>query len=170
MNAELISHIFPVPLGWMDRWWQWLWIVLKEITLISVPLSSNGQRRSACAQFIYMYMRVHTLAGVCQHVRGSLRSSVWRPNLSKAWKSWVYCCLQSAALPEVSMATERVKVRLEVSREFGRDREKDFVLPHKDSFQALNMTERISKWSGRSRNWFSVWTIWRKVNTRPTNT
>lgn len=52
------------------------------------------------------------------------------------------------------MATERVKVRFEVSREFGRDREKDFVLPHKDSFQALNMTERISKWRGRGRNCF----------------
>lgn len=54
------------------------------------------------------------------------------------------------------MATERVQVRLEVSREFGRDREKDFVLPHKDSFQPLNMTERISKENGRGRNWFSV--------------
>lgn len=43
------------------------------------------------------------------------------------------------------MATERVKVRFEVSREFGKDREKDFVSPHNDSFQALNMTERILK-------------------------
>lgn len=42
------------------------------------------------------------------------------------------------------MATERVKVRFEVSREFGRDREEDFVLPQEDSFQALNMTERLS--------------------------
>lgn len=42
------------------------------------------------------------------------------------------------------MATERVKVRLEVSREFGSDRE-NFLLPHKDSFQVLNMTEKISK-------------------------
>lgn len=44
------------------------------------------------------------------------------------------------------MATERVKVRFEVSREFGRDREKDFVLLQKDSFEALNMTERTSKY------------------------
>ena len=46
------------------------------------------------------------------------------------------------------MATERVKVRLEVSREFGRDREKDFVLPHKDSFQAQYDREDIKvAWS-----------------------
>lgn len=41
------------------------------------------------------------------------------------------------------MATERVKVRFEVSRGFGRDREKDFVFPCKHSFQELNMTEGI---------------------------
>lgn len=67
-------------------------------------------------------------------------------NLLTAWKSWVYCCIQSTSSPEVSMATEKVKVRLEVSREFRRDTEKDFVLPHEDSFCQLNVTERISEW------------------------
>lgn len=50
------------------------------------------------------------------------------------------------------MATERVKVRFEVSGEFRRDREKDFVLPHKDSVQALNMTEMISQYRGHNVN------------------
>lgn len=139
--------------------------VIQWSTLLRVCVSPSKSTR--------MYAYVSGCVSACteESNRGeSIRSSVWRQNLSKAWKSWVYCCLQSAALPEVSMATERVKVRLEVSREFGRDREEDFVLPHKDSFQALNMTERISKSSSRSKNCFSVWTIWRKVNTQPANT
>lgn len=39
------------------------------------------------------------------------------------------------------MATE--KVRIEVSREFRRDGEKDFVLPCKYSFHQLIVTERV---------------------------
>lgn len=43
------------------------------------------------------------------------------------------------------METEKVKVWPEVSREFRRDREKDFVLPHKDSLPQLNMAEMTFK-------------------------
>lgn len=131
---------------WTDRWWHWLWFVLKEITLISAALSPNGQCRCVC---VHVSVQVYLHTCVCTD--GCMSASVsefvsLETNLSKAWKSWVYCCIQSTSLPEVSMATEKVKVRLEVSREFRRDREKDSVLPHKDSFHQLNMTERISEW------------------------
>lgn len=44
------------------------------------------------------------------------------------------------------METEKVKVWPEISSEFRRDREKDFLLAHKDSFPQPNMTERMSEW------------------------
>lgn len=44
------------------------------------------------------------------------------------------------------METEKVKVWPEISSEFRRDREKDFLLARKDSFPQPNMTESMSKW------------------------
>lgn len=42
--------------------------MLKKITLISVPLSSNGQRRFVCAS-VQVYLHVCVRVDVCQHVR-----------------------------------------------------------------------------------------------------
>lgn len=45
------------------------------------------------------------------------------------------------------MATEKVKVWPEISSKSRRDREKHFLLAHKDSFPQRNMTESMSEWS-----------------------
>lgn len=47
---------------WTDRWWHWLWFVLKEITLISAALSPNGQCRC-----VRVHVPVHVYLHMCVH-------------------------------------------------------------------------------------------------------
>lgn len=97
----------------------------RKITLIAAALSPNGVCMCQ-TRFISTY--VHA-----QVAQVSLNLSVWRQICQRLERGRVYCCIQSTSSQEVSMETEKVKVWPEISSEFRRDREKDFLLAHKDS-------------------------------------
>lgn len=125
---------------WIDRWW--LSLVCAEGDYIDLCCIVTQW----CVQvsvLVYLHVCVHRRVHVSTSL--SLNLSVWRQFFQRLERGRVYCCIQSTSLPEVSMETEKVKVWPEVSREFRRDREKDFVLPHKDSLPQLNMAEMTSK-------------------------
>lgn len=112
-------------------WW-------RQITLIPAALSPNG---------VCMCQTRFICTNVCaQAAQVSLNLSVWRQICQRLERGRVFCCIQSTSSSKVSMETEKVKVWPEVSREFRRDRENDFLLAHKDSFPQLNMTESMSEW------------------------
>lgn len=135
---------------WADRWWHWLWFVLKEITLISAALSPNGQ---SCCVRVHVSSQVclctYMCKGTCVPAQVSLNLSVWRQICWRLERA-EFIVASNLLRQRYPWKLQKVKVRLEVSREFRRDREKDFVLPHEDSFCQLNVTERISEWPQNS--------------------
>lgn len=127
---------------WTDRWWHWLWFVLKEITLISAALSPNSQCAVCMCTCQSRFICTYVCLDGCISTQVSQNLSLCR-QISQRFEK------MSLLLHQINLFARGIHgnwKRFEVSRKFRRDGKKDFVLPRKYSFHQLKMTERISEW------------------------